>query len=83
MVTPFRHRLLIRSISFTEKAAECTCGRWFDDPVAGVKHVRLARRWRFIGRLEVYGEPYYMWEHALTGRQFAWLVKRYEGDTLA
>lgn len=83
MGTPFRHRLLVEAMSFTAPAARCSCGVNFEDVGTGLAHVRLARRWRYLGREYVYDEPYYMWEHALTGRQYAWLVKRYEGDTLS
>lgn len=83
--TPFRHRLRVTTL--TEQiggfASVCTCGKGWDDIGAGVAHVRLARRWRYLGTEVHYDERYHMWEHALTGRRFAWLAERYEKDTLS
>lgn len=82
MAAPFRHRIAVTN-SFTDPyAVRCSCGQGWDNYAPALVHVRQARRWRYLGRMYVYDEPYYMWEHALTGRQYAWLVKRYEGDTL-
>jgi hypothetical protein len=83
MGTPFRHRITVTN-SFTEEhAVRCTCGKGWPDYAPALVHVKLARRWRYLGFEVWYGDKYYMWEHALTGRHYAWLVERYERETLS
>lgn len=83
MGTPFRHRITVTNSFTDEHAVRCTCGKGWPDYAPALVHVRLARRWNYLGRMEFYDEPYLMWEHALTGHQFAFKVDRYQKETLS
>lgn len=81
---PFRHRLLVEAMNFTaDHEARCTCGKNFERVGDGLVHVKLARRWRYLGVEEHYGDRYHMWEHALTSRRYAWALERYQKETLS
>lgn len=54
----------------------CECGRR-GTPSVILKHVRASRRWRYLGTEEHFGTRYYLWEHQLTGRRYAWQVDGY------
>lgn len=72
-----RHRLTWRHAP--HQGYICTCGHLAPAPDL-VRHVRQARRWRYLGRELVAGEWYHLWEQQLTGRRFAILADTYTAE---
>lgn len=77
---PFRHKLSM-DVKQTKRFG-CNCGARWETVAEGLEHQKLARRWRYVGVQVFYDEPYYMWEHALTGHHYAWLRMRYQENVL-